>query len=138
MVLEKLWVFPSFYVLEWIMDLAYFSKKSKKGSLPLCQAKTTRKTKLHHYQLSYLSIKKTQSFWFQFIRGRDSSVSKADSDKATEQRVLSPLTIIQRSRVCAPLPPPASRCDSGPVTLYPSPRLAPEQLRRDGDESADK
>ena len=118
--------------------LSIFFKKSKKGSLPLCQAKTTTKTKLHHYQLSYSSIKKPQSFWFQFIRGRDSTVGKADCDKATEQRGRSPVTIIQRLRVHALSPPPASRCDSGPVTLYPSPRLAPEQLRRDGNESADK
>ena len=118
--------------------LSIFFKKKQKGLLAFVPSKNYEKNQASSLPTKLFEHKKPQSFWFQFIRGRDSSVGKADSDKATEQRVRSPLTIIQRSRVCAPLPPPASRCDSGPVTLFPSPRPAPEQLRRDGDESADK
>ena len=66
--------------------LSIFFKKSKKGSLPLCQAKTTTKTKLHHYQLSYSSIKNLNLFGFNSFGGRDSTDGKADGNKETEQR----------------------------------------------------
>ena len=113
-------------------------QKKQKGLLAFVPSKNYDENQASSLPTKLFEHKKLNLFGFNSFGGGIAQSVRLTADKATEQRVRSPLTIIQRSRVCAPLPPPASRCDSGPVTLFPSPRSAPEQLRRDGDESADK